>query len=350
MRLTNRIPPLTTILIIALTTTALRAQTRSDTIVPVTGTAIRGSVTVSNRDEITVDVRGTPRKIPAREVQRIVFGNGPSALRQAHEALGDGQFANALESLAKIKPAQLREDSIREDFAFQTAYCKAMLGAEAPGGTAAAAKEMLDFVRQYPTSFHFYRAVEILGDLAMRLGNYSKAATYYAQLSKAPWQEYKLKSAVLEAGALQAQGPENYEAALKRYDLVARASVRGPEAERQQQFALAGKAACEAELGNTDSARQAAEQIIQNNDPDDVELFARAYNALGASYRKTDNPRDAILAYLHVDLLCHRARDAHAEALYYLSQLWNEVGKADRATEARNTLKSRYGETTWANR
>ena len=350
MRSTNRIPLLITLLTIALTTTALRAQNRTDTIVPVTGTAIRGSVTAANRNEITLDVRGTQRKIPANEVERIVFGNGPSALRQAHEALGDGQFANALESLAKIRPVQLKEDQIKEDFAFQTAYCKSMLGEAAPGGTAAAAKEMLDFVKEYPTSFHFYRAAETLGDLAMRLGNHSRAATYYAQLSKAPWQEYKLKSAVLEAGALQAQGPEKYAEALKRYDLVARADVRGPEAERQKQFALAGKAACEAELGNTDSARQAAEQIIQNNDPDDVELFARAYNALGASYRKTNNSRDAILAYLHVDLLCHRARDAHAEALHYLSQLWNEVGKADRATEARNSLKSRYGETTWANR
>jgi tetratricopeptide (TPR) repeat protein len=350
MRSTNRIPLLIALLMVALNTTALRAQNRSDTIIPITGTAIRGSVTAASRNEITVDVRGNPRKIPTNEVQRIVFGNAPSALRQAHEALGDGQFANALESLAKIKPAQLSRDQVQEDVAFQTAYCKAMLGEAAPGGTAAAAKEMLDFVKKYPTSFHFYRAAETLGDLAMRLGNHVRAATYYAQLNKAPWEDYKLKAAVLEAGALQAQGPEKYAEALKRYDFVARSNVRGPDVERQKQLALAGKAACEAELGNTESAMQAAEQVIQNNDPNDVELFARAYNALGASYRKTNNPRDAILAYLHVDLLCHRARDAHAESLYYLSQLWNEVGKADRATEARNTLKSRYGGTTWANR
>jgi tetratricopeptide (TPR) repeat protein len=343
-------PLLSTFLTCLLTTAAVRAQNRPDTLIPVTGTAIRGSVTAADRDEITLDVRGTPRKIPTNTVQRIVFGSAPSALRQAHEALGDGQFANALDSLTKIEPAQLSEARVAEDLAFQSAYCKAMLGAEAPGGTADAAKDMLDFVKKYPTSFHFYRAVEILGDLAMHLGSYDRAATYYAQLARAPWQEYKLKAAVLEAGALQAQGPEKYAEALQRYDVVARASLRGPEAERQKQFALAGKAACEAELGNTDAARKAAEQIIQENDPNDVELFARAYNALGASYRKTNNPRDAILAYLHVDLLCHRARDAHAEALYYLSQLWNEVGKADRATEARNTLKSRYGGTTWANR
>jgi tetratricopeptide (TPR) repeat protein len=335
---------------VLLMATAATAQSRIDTVVPVNGSAIRGSVTAATRDEITIDVKGKTQKLPVNELQRIIFGDGPTGLRQAHEALADGQYANALETLNKIRDSQLKEPLVQQDFEFQVAYCKAMLGEEVEGSTAAAAKELLDFLRKYPDSFHFYRAAETLGDLAMRLGSFDKAVSFYGQLAKSPWVDYKLKAAVLEANALQAQGPEKYAEALARYDVVVKAKVRGAQAERQRQFALAGKAACEAELGNTESALKVAEQVIRDNDPSDVELFAKAYNALGAAYRQANNPRDAILAYLHVDLLCHRARDAHAESLYYLSTLWGKVGKPDRAAEARSTLKARYAGTTWATR
>ncbi len=307
-------------------------------------------MTATTRDTITIDVKGKTQKLPVTDVERIISSAAPSGLRQAHEALSDGQYANALETLKRIKTTQLRSAFAQEDFSFQMAYCRAMLGEETDGGIAAAAKGMLDFLKRFPQSYHFYRGVETLGDLAMRLGSYDKAATYYRQLGRSPSKAYQLRAAVLEANALQAQGPEKCREALKRYDVVVKSSASGTNAERQRQLALAGKAACEAELGQTDSAVKTAEKVIRDNDPSDVELFAKAYNALGAGFRKSNQPQDAVLAYLHVDLLCHRARDAHAEALYYLSKLWPTLGKPDRATEARNRLTSLYAGTTWAQR
>ena len=335
---------------ISLAAPSLRAQSRIDTIIPTNGTAIRGNVISADRNEITFNVKGASQKLAVNDLERIVFGGVPSTIRQAHESLGDGQFANALETLKKVKTSQIKGDLAVQDYAFQLAYCKAMLGDEIEGGTAEAARALLDFLKKYPQSFHFYKAAETLGDLAMRLGSYDKAATYYKQLAKSPAKSFQLRSAVLEANALLAQGPTKCKAALERYELVARSKARGSQAERQRQFALAGKAACEAELGKTDAAIKTAQQVIRDNDPSDVELFAKAYNALGAGFRKSNNPRDAVLAYLHVDLICYRARDAHAESLYYLSKLWPAVGKPDRATESRRLLKSRYPGTTWASR
>lgn len=350
-RRTHQITKLATVVCLTLLCApTLSAQGRTDTVIPTSGSAIRGKVTSATRDEITIDVKGTPQKLPTHELERIVFGGVPSALRQAHESLGDGQYSNALETLKKIKPSQLKGDFAKQDYAFQLAYSKAMLGDEVEGGTASAAKELLDFLKKYPKSFHFYRAAESLGDLAMRLGSYSKAAQYYKQLSRSPAKSLQLRSAVLEANALLAQGPSKSKSALDRYNVVVNSKARGAQAERQRQFALAGKAACEAELGKPDAAIKTAQQVIRDNDSSDIELFAKAYNALGAGFRKSDNPRDAVLAYLHVDLICNRARDAHAESLYYLSKLWPAVGKPDRATEARSRLKSRYPGTTWASR
>ena len=80
-------------------------------------------------------------------------------------------------------------------------------------------------------------------------------------------------------------------------------------------------------MGDGDAAIRALEALIQNADPNDAELMARTYNALGESYQVTGKPVDATLAYLHVDLLFFRESAAHAEALYGLSQLWDEIGK-----------------------
>ena len=107
---------------------------------------------------------------------------------------------------------------------------------------------------------------------------------------------------------------------------------------------------CKAELGQTDEAKELVEEVIAKNDPADDELFAQAYLALGTAHRKADEPLEAVLAYLHVDLLFFRQRDAHAEALYYLSNLWGQIDRPEQAVQARNLLKSRYGATIWGKR
>ena len=77
-------------------------------------------------------------------------------------------------------------------------------------------------------------------------------------------------------------------------------------------------------------------------------LFARAYNALGRCYMKQNKPKDAVLALLHTDVLFYADADAHAEALYYLSKLWSDINKSDRAVAARSTLRERYAGSIWA--
>jgi hypothetical protein len=103
-----------------------------------------------------------------------------------------------------------------------------------------------------------------------------------------------------------------------------------------------------AETGKADEAIKQLQELIRKNDPQDAVLFARAYNALGRCYLKQNKPKDALLALLHTDVLFYSDADAHAEALYHLSKLWNEVNKSDRALAARTTLRERYAGSVWA--
>ena len=62
------------------------------------------------------------------------------------------------------------------------------------------------------------------------------------------------------------------------------------------------------------------------------------------------NQKAALLAYLHVDVLYFNYPNYHAESLYHLSKLWEQIGKRDRAKEAKDKLTTRYKGSSWANK
>ena len=90
------------------------------------------------------------------------------------------------------------------------------------------------------------------------------------------------------------------------------------------------------------------EEVIPDADPEQKELQARAYNALGNCYEKARKTKDALLAFLHVDVLYSTVPEAHAEALSHLVPLWKAVGQEARAREAKQTLQEKYANSKWA--
>ena len=86
----------------------------------------------------------------------------------------------------------------------------------------------------------------------------------------------------------------------------------------------------------------ASEQVIAQASPEDAAVHARAYNVLGASLKKAGRTKEALLAYLHVDVLYASQAQAHAEALRNLAELWSAVNQPQRAAQALQTLQDRY--------
>jgi hypothetical protein len=74
---------------------------------------------------------------------------------------------------------------------------------------------------------------------------------------------------------------------------------------------------------------------------------AEAFLRKGDCLREKGDDKDALLAYLHVDVLFASEKPLHAEALFRLSQLWEKVGSKGRADEARDRLRSDYENTEW---
>jgi tetratricopeptide (TPR) repeat protein len=339
--------PLAWLAIFTLGTATVSAQGR-DQVDPLRGATASGTILRVSPTEVTIEVRGSQTTFAVNEIRRISFADEPNELRRARESILLGELETGLDTLQRIDPSNVERDLVSQDIQYYTAYCQGKLALSGGGDKAAAVAALLDFVRGSRESFHFFEAAELLGDLAVALGSYENAAKYYSVLSAAPWPEYQLRGDLLQARALAGQG--QFTEALAKYTSVVDSTIDTPDAIRLRLLARVGQAACFAETDRPDEGVTLLEGLIAENDPQDAELFGRAYNALGRCFLKMGKTKDALLAFLHVDLLFFAASDAHAEALYFLAQAWEAVNKSDRAIEARNTLRQRYAGSTWARR
>jgi tetratricopeptide (TPR) repeat protein len=306
-----------------------------------------GEVTEMTPLEVTLN-KGRPgsRTVPLNEIKTILFEGEPSELAQARVSVTNGAFAKAQQQLDKIDMAKVRRDFIKQDVEFYQALVAAKLAQGGEGEILDAGRKLNTFVRSYPNNVHYLEASEAMGDLLMLSGRFENAQKQYAELEKAPWPDYKMRAAVAAGRALQQQNKQSE--AIQKFDAALALPDDGPDAKNQKLAATLGKAISLAETGKVDDAAGMIEKIIQDADPQQRELHARAYNALGSCYEKAKRNKEALMAYLHVDVLYSTVPDAHAEALSHLVSLWHEVGQDDRSRESRELLQQKYAGSRWA--
>jgi len=304
---------------------------------------LSGKVTQTTPTEVTLDQDGVAKTIQVNEIETIVFENEPLALRNARNACRAERYEEALEILDKINLDEVERPEIKQDIQFYRALAAGRLAI--PSGDAAkitdAGKMMFGFVRANPQSFHFLAANEMVGDLLMAGGKPAAAQNFYAELAKAPWPEYQMRGSVALGRALLAQG--KHSEALKSFQAVIESDAQGEAAERHRVAAKLGKARCLAENKQLDEAIKIAQEIVDKADAEQAELNAQAYNVLGMAHRKAGRTKEALYAFLHVDILYASEPEPHAEALQNLIPLWKELQKPERAAEAARVLKEQYG-------
>lgn len=325
----------------------LLAQAGLDKVFAVKGGIANGTVTDMSATEITLTVSGNDRNISINDIARISFADEPSELNQARVNIAQKNYRQALEELKKINAAKLDREYVKQDVQFYEAMCLAKLALNEGGDKKAADKAVLDFARGGTKNYHFFEAAELAAELAMSMGNYDDAVKRYNPIvNNAPWPEYKLRGQIAQGRALL--GQKNYAEAQQRFDEAIASELSSAEANSQKALARVGKNICLAEQGQVDEAVKDLQSIIEKFDPSDANLFARTYNALGRCYMKQNKNKEALLAYLHVDVLFYADGDAHAEALFNLTKLWDAANRADRSLAARNILRERYAGSVWS--
>jgi tetratricopeptide (TPR) repeat protein len=315
--------------------------------------SISGRIISMTSTEVVVEQTAGKKTIPVNEIATIVYDEDPPQLRTARGFADPdtARYEDALSQLEKIKLSGTPRAEIQQDVDFLRAYCTAQLALEGKEGytVLGAAKEMKDFIAAHKGSYRWLKANEVFGDLAVAAGNLKAAETYYDQLRKSPFPDYKMRAGILIGRVLMAQGGvANLAAAGKAFDEALAVPGDTDAAKAQRLDATLGKTRLLALGGKSDEAIKAVEPIIAAASREQTETLAHAYNTLGVAYRAAKKPKEALLAFLHVELLYSSTPEAHAEALFNLAALWMELGNGQRAEEAKKSLLQKYGNSLWA--
>lgn len=323
-----------------------------DTLKKISGESLTGdTVRVSAGEVVFKKTGGSEERIPADQIDSIVYGTEPAQLRLIRTAVAQGNYEGALVPLSKLElPASARAE-VKQDVEFYRAMATARLALLGAGDVREAGKLVRAFVDGNANSYHYLPANETLGDLFAAVGAYEPAIASYDKLTRSPLPQYQVRGMLATGRALAAE--QKYTDALARFDEAERiaASAGGGAMDSLKTAAILGKARSMAETGGHEEAIKLVESVLAQLSPEESELHAQAYVALGNAYRhQPDGDKNALLAYLHVDLLYSSNAAAHAEALYNLGVLWNQIGKPDRAAQATQMLKESYAGSVWAQR
>jgi tetratricopeptide (TPR) repeat protein len=307
------------------------------------GGTVTGKVTRANAQEVVVD-RGQGRQetIEPYRVELILFDDEPATLRTAKMAANAGRFEEALSGLDRVQLPENPDPKVLQEMDYLRAWCRTRL-AEASGNLSAmeeAANLLAEFVRKNPDHYRLWQASEWAGNLLVAIGKQDEAQEFFTRLAQAPWPEVQLRAQLASGRAYLAQ--RKFAEAEKAFEAILQANIGD---DRLKQVATLGKARAMAETGRADEAVRLVEGVIKAVSAEQIDLQSQAYNALGLAHQRAGRVKEAVLAYLHVDLLYSNVPAQHVEALENLVSLFGRLGQRERADEAAKILRERYGRT-----
>ncbi len=179
-----------------------------DTVFGDRGTPTYGEITEVTRTQISITANNGKKLFPVNEIQKVAYKGEPRELRNARDAILKGQLEAARSDLEKISTADISRTEIMQDIEFYKAYCDGRLALVGGGDKAAAVRAMRAFESNpaNQNSYHYFAAMELLGDLAVALASYENGILYYGKLAESPWPDYAMRAMVLQANAMVASG------------------------------------------------------------------------------------------------------------------------------------------------
>jgi tetratricopeptide (TPR) repeat protein len=340
-------PLMNTFLLCLLLVIASAVARAEDRVFVKQGTTAQGNISELTPTKVTIEVRNKPQTYPLKEVRKITFDKEPAQLDRARELVLENKHQQAIEELRAVQRQSL-EGRIQQEYDFYLSFAEGNLSLAGSGDAMSAIRGLIGLDKANPNSHHHFEIKELLGRLAMHVGKYENAKTFFDALMQSPEDIHKA-TAIYYQGVnyfLQGKIVEAKEQASK----LAASSASSPEVARLKKFALVLNARCENQAGNTDQALQTLNEMADREDNTDLPLFAKINNARGECYSQLNQPQRAAYSYLQTDLLFFTDAESHAEALFHLKKLLVTIGEPAKAAQAGERLTKQYASSYWENK
>jgi tetratricopeptide (TPR) repeat protein len=304
------------------------------------GGRVRGTVQSESPTEVVVTLGTNTVTVPTDQIVSIRY-DGQSANYQLGEAReAAGQLAEAAELYKKAAAETANRPFPNQAALFREAKVLGDLAMVEPDQLKAARDKLNQFIRVYPGGRHIAAARDALARLLINSGDFPAAEATIAALAKMP--RGGERSAVLRTKVLARQG--KHDDAIAELDRLIASAPKGSERQRTAKLA---KAESLAAIKKYQEAEALVREVIQENPAEDAESQAPAYNTLGDCLRAANRPTDALIAYLHTDMLFSKDKEEHPRALHGITAMFRQLKQDGHAEEYAQRLKQEYPRSVW---
>ena len=309
----------------------------------------RGEFTEMTATAVTVKIsNGQTETVPVSDIFTVRFDQEPPTLAQAQSNERSGQLDLALQKYDEIRKEYNGDDKrLATDLTFLIARTQVKSALADPAKVEAASSAIQAFRTANQSNFRYLEATLLEAQLlATDSAKADQARTLLQEVESAPVKGFQLQANV-QLGRLLLNA-NDAASALAAFEKVVQQSAGDAGSSAALFDGLLGKAMCQQKQGQFDEAVTTLDQVIGQAGESATQTLAEAWVLKGDCYRTQNKPRDALYAYLHVDVLYASEPAAHAESLYRLASLWAPAGHQDRADDAIQRLTERYPNSTWA--
>lgn len=321
-------------------------------IITVRGASRRLSGDIVQVSKTSVVIKAGIRKnkqqtVPVNDILLIQWNGEPAKTDEARNDERKGKLKQALDGYTTVLAnPKVTNENLRTDLTYFIARTTAKMALNDPAKIDDALAKLEAFRSAHGNSYHYYESLMHSGRVLQAKRDFAQAKATFRKIGQAPWPDVKLAARNAEAGVLLEEnqpGP-----ALTIFTDVLAQSTDSPVMKNIRVDATLGKAACLHKTSKNQEAVKVLEGVIENAGKTDSRTMAGAYVLQGDCFQALNQKKDALLAYLHVDVLFENEVEYHPRALYHLSKLWVDVGKGDRAGVARQKLDTLYPNSQWA--
>ncbi|TWT59128.1 hypothetical protein KOR42_25170 [Thalassoglobus neptunius] len=312
---------------------------------------VAGEITAVDKTSVTVNQKIARKDVPvpANTISFIAWSGEPATLNLARSNERAGNLSEAVAGYQEALSA-IGSDApdIKRDVEFFLARTTSKLAQADPEQLTAAIQQLQQFAEQNRNFYRYYDTQILLAETALLANDVSTAEAAYTVLEQSPWLDYQMAAKIGRAKTLLARN--DIAAAKQVYDEVASSNPSLPSEKAKQLEAMLGQAECLQRQSAYDQAADILQTVIDQTAADESRVLAEAYLRLGDGYAaQGQKVKEAILAYLHVDVVPSLAShaDLHAEALYRLAQLWPVVSQPARGADASAKLEADYPNSPW---
>ena len=311
------------------------------------GTLIRGKLETLSKTKIEIRRSNDEvESISPDDLQDIRFDREPPALQTARSNERSGTYAAAIDQLREVQSNYSGGDRrVVEEIEFLIARCQARQAILDPSVAATALKSLQAFLQSHGNSYRALEAILLQAQLLVTTDRL-RATGLLQQLRDSGVAGFAMQAGVVLGNALLSDNEPDQ--ALQVFEDVIQKSRDKATALTANLESRIGRAKCLQRQDRLQDALKALDAVIADVPDDKPTTLAQAWIHAGNCHQDDKNPRAALLAYLHVDLLYPEATIEHAESLHQLAPLWEAAGHPDRARHARSRLKDQYPDSKWA--